>query len=58
MFLLTILIFAMATLSAHVEEPALDSSGQLKEAFEIDFYNSESDIVPLPCKKSSTSFSS
>ena len=32
--------------------PALDSSGQLKDADEIDFYNSESDIIPLRKKPS------
>ena len=46
----------MAFLSGQSYEPAVDSSGQLKDASEIDFYNSESDIIPLR-KKSSMFFS-
>lgn len=45
----------MAFFSGQPAEPAVDSSGQLKDASEIDFYNSESDIIPLR-KKSSTFF--
>ena len=29
--------------------PAVDSLGNLKDASDIVFYNSESDEVPLPC---------
>ncbi|KAF8817292.1 hypothetical protein BYT27DRAFT_7247515 [Phlegmacium glaucopus] len=40
----------MAFVAAHVDEPALDATGHLKDASEMDFYNSESDDVPLPRK--------
>ena len=40
----------MAFIAASVNEPALDSTGHLKDASEMDFYNSKSDDVPLPCK--------
>lgn len=45
----------MAFVAAHVDQPALDSTGHLKDASEMDFYNSESDDVPLPRKNPSTS---
>ena len=44
----------MTLSSGHIDEPALDSSGHLKDASEIDFYNSESDIVPLHKKPSAS----
>ena len=34
---------------------SVDSSGNLKDASEIVFYNPESDEVPLPCPTGSTS---
>ena len=45
----------MASIAACVDEPALDSTGHLKDASEMDFYNSESDDVPLPHKNPSMS---
>ncbi|KAF8805090.1 hypothetical protein BYT27DRAFT_7298997 [Phlegmacium glaucopus] len=44
----------MAFVAAHVDKPALDATGHLKDASEMDFYNSESDDVPLPHKNPST----
>ena len=37
----------MAFLPAHSDEPALNTFGHLRDASELEFYNSESDDVPL-----------